>query len=67
MTRLIQSRKIKCITLRLDFELPCACADSINFTWWSLRPRAMLKNQLQQSDRLIYHEHDTDVTTLFIF
>lgn len=47
--------------------LPQARADSINLTWWSLRPRTILNNQPQQSDRLIYREHDTDVTTLFIF
>lgn len=47
--------------------LPQARTDSINLTWWSLRPRTILNNQPRQSDRLIYREHDTDVTTLFIF
>ena len=47
--------------------LPRAHADGINLTWWSLRPRTILNNQPRQSDRLIYREHDTDVTALFIF
>ena len=46
---------------------PRAHADGINLTWWSLRPRTILNNQPRQSDRLIYREHDTDVTALFIF
>lgn len=32
-----------------------------------LRPRTILNKQLQQSDRLICCEHDTDVTTQIIF
>lgn len=49
------------------YLLPRAHTDSINLTWWSLRPRTILNKRPWQSDRLIYREHDTHVTTLFIF
>lgn len=55
-------------TALLSLDLVCSpfSADSINLTWWSLRPRTILNNQPQRSDRLIQRERDTDVAPLFI-
>lgn len=46
---------------------PQLSGEGINLTGRSLRPRTLSNKRLRQSDRLIYREHDTDVTAPFVF
>lgn len=46
---------------------PQLSREGINLTGRSLRPRTLSNKRLRQSDRLIYREHDTDVTAPFVF
>lgn len=63
------NHEVKCqqCMLRHVSVAPKLSGEDINLTGRSLRPRTLSNKRPRQTDRLIYCEHDTDVTAPFIF